>query len=76
MEQFEKDKDRLQAFVKDEIIHFFEKVLDFAEVAVGDKNVYKAFRAKVLRLGNNAVRTCDKEMEMNYIVKWVPQEEE
>jgi len=69
----DKSTDALQGFVKDEITHFFEKVLDFAEVAIGDKNVYKSFRAKVLRLGNNAIRTCGKEIEMNYTVKWDPQ---
>lgn len=69
----DKSTDALQGFVKDEITHFFEKVLDFAEVAIGDKNVYKSFRAKVLRLGNNAIRACSKEIEMNYTVKWDPQ---
>ena len=69
----DKSKEALNGFVKDEITHFFEKVLDFAEVAIGDKNVYKSFRAKVLRLGNNAIRTCQKEIDMNYTVKWDPQ---
>jgi hypothetical protein len=69
----DKNKEALQSFVKDEITHFFEKVLDFAEVAIGDKNVYKSFRAKVLRLGNNAIRATSKEIDMNYTVKWDPQ---
>ena len=69
----DRSKETLNGFVKDEITHFFEKVLDFAEVAIGDKNVYKSFRAKVLRLGNNAIRACNKEIDMNYTVKWDPQ---
>ena len=61
-------KEELQFFIKEEITHFFEKVLDFAEVAIGDRNVYKSYRAKVLRLGNNAIRACSKELELNYEV--------
>ena len=53
----------MKEFIKDEVTHFFEKVLDFAEVAIGDRNVYKSFRAKVLRLGNNCIRACEKECE-------------
>ena len=62
----------LNAFIKEEITNFFEKVLDFAEVAIAEKNQYKAFRAKVLRLGNNAIRACSKEVEMNYRIMYDP----
>lgn len=71
----DKSRDKLQEFVRTEITHFFEKVLDFAEVAIGDKNVYRSFRAKVLRLGNNAIRSCQKELESHYDIKWAPKVE-
>lgn len=68
-----KSREKLKGFVQSEITDLFEKVLDFAEVAIATPETYKRFRSKVLRIGNNAIRNCQKELDMNYDVKWNPQ---
>ena len=68
-----KSMEKLKGFVQSEITELFEKVLDFAEVAIATPETYKRFRSKVLRIGNNAIRNCQKELDMNYDVKWSPQ---
>jgi hypothetical protein len=68
-----KSREKLKGFVQNEVTELFEKVLDFAEVAIATPETYKRFRSKVLRIGNNAIRTCQKELDMNYDVKWSPQ---
>jgi hypothetical protein len=70
-----KSREKLKGFVQSEITDLFEKVLDFAEVAIATPETYKRFRSKVLRIGNNAIRNCHKEVDMNYNVKWSPQVE-
>jgi len=72
MNMAEKSKEKLKVFVKDEVTRFFEQVLDFAEVAISNKDTYMRFRSKVLRLGNNAIRSCSKELDMYYDVAWSP----
>jgi hypothetical protein len=70
-----KSREKLKGFVHQEVTELFEKVLDFAEVAIATPETYKRFRSKVLRIGNNAIRNCHKELDMNYDVKWSPQVE-
>jgi len=57
---------RLQSEVRDSITKFFETVLDFSEVAVGDEKRYKALRSKVLRHGNETIRKITANIESNY----------
>ena len=61
---------RLQAVVKDMITKFFETVLDFSEVAVGDEKRYKALRSKVLRHGNDTIRRLSSSIETDYEVSY------
>jgi hypothetical protein len=68
-----KSKEKLKANIQASITELFEKVLDFAEVAIPSPETYKRFRSKVLRIGNNAIRESHKEIDMNYDVKWSPQ---
>ena len=68
-----KSKEKLKNSIQVAITELFEKVLDFAEVAIPSPETYKRFRSKVLRIGNNAIRDCHKEIDMNYDVKWNPQ---
>ncbi len=57
---------RLQAFVKDEITRMFEKVLDYTEVGVADALRYQILRGKILRVGNDAIRSINSELDRNY----------
>ncbi len=50
------DKDNLKQAVSTEVTELFEKVLDFAEVAIVSPETYQRYRSKVLRIGNNAIR--------------------
>jgi hypothetical protein len=68
-----KSKEKLKGNIQNEITELFEKVLDFAEVAIPSPETYKRFRSKVLRIGNNAIRNCQKEIDINYDVEWNPQ---
>ena len=54
------DKDKLKAQVSTEITEYFEKTLDFAEVAIPSPETYRRFRSKVLRIGNNCIRALHK----------------
>ena len=61
---------RLQAFVKDEITKMFEKVLDYTEVGVADNPRYQILRGKILRVGNDAIRSINSELDRNYGVEF------
>ena len=61
---------RLQVEVKDIITKFFEIVLDFSEVAVGDEKRYKALRSKVLRHGNDTIRDLNSSIRTDYEVSY------
>ena len=45
--------------IKKEITKMFEYVLDMAQVAIPPDN-YKVFRSRVLRAGNDCIRTLHK----------------
>lgn len=61
---------RLQAYVKDEITKMFEKVLDYTEVGVADNPRYQILRGKILRVGNDAIRSINSELDRNYEVEF------
>jgi hypothetical protein len=61
-------KKKLQDSVKSSITKMFEDILDFSEVAVGDDSRYKLLRSKILRIGNNAIRGLNGDIEKNYEV--------
>ncbi len=64
-------KRKLKRSVSDEITKMWEGILDFGHVAVGDDERFKAFRGKVLRLGNNCIRSISKELDHSYVVEFV-----
>lgn len=68
----ERSKDKLKRDSDKVITNFFDNVLDIAEVAIGDPQRYKPFRAKVLRLGNDAIREMKKILDRDYKVLFVP----
>jgi len=75
-EKLERSKDRLKRDIEKEITKLFDQVLDISEVAIGDPQRYKPFRAKVLRCGNDAIREVKKLLDMNYTVEFVPSRED
>lgn len=64
-------KKKLKRSISDEITKMWEGILDFGHVAVGDDERFKAFRGKVLRLGNNCIRTVSKELDRSYMIEFV-----
>ena len=63
-------KRKLKRSVSDEVTRMWEGILDFGHVAVGDEERFKAFRSKILRLGNNCIRSIAKELDRAYIVEF------
>ena len=69
-EKVDKHKEKLNQAVKEEITKMFEKILDYAEVAVPNNEQYKKLRSKILRVGNNCIRNIHKDVERNFDVKY------
>jgi polyribonucleotide nucleotidyltransferase len=61
---------KLQSTIKDTITKFFEIVLDFSEVAVGDEKRFKSLRSKILGHGNDTIRTLNSIIESEYDVSY------
>jgi len=72
MAETDKHKEKLVKVVTDEVTTLFEKVLDYAEVAVPNSDQYKKLRSKILRVGNNCIRNISKEVILHYDVKYIP----
>ncbi len=70
-----KSRDKLNRAVEDEITNLFESVLDYAQVACPTPDTYKVLRSKILRVGNNCIRTIKKKIE-HYDVEFIPTGEE
>lgn len=60
-----KHTQKLKTKVKAEIIHMFEQTLDFVQVACPEPN-FKPLRSKILRVGNNCIRSIHKELDDHY----------
>ena len=58
-----KSKDKLNRMVEEEVTKLFESVLDYAQVACPTSETYKVLRSKILRVGNNCIRTIKKRIE-------------
>ena len=72
IDKIDRHKEKLNRAISDEITILFEKVLDYAEVAVPNNDQYKKLRSKILRVGNNCIRNVRKEVETRYDVKYIP----
>jgi len=70
VERIDRHKEKLNRAIADEITAMFEKILDYAEVAVPNQEQYKKLRSKVLRVGNNCIRNISKEIQSRYSVKY------
>lgn len=71
-DKIDRHKEKMIKSISDEITVLFEKVLDYAEVAVPNADQYKKLRSKVLRVGNNCIRNISKEIQSRYVVKYDP----
>lgn len=58
-----KSRDKLNRLVDEEVTKLFESVLDYAQVACPTSETYKVLRSKILRVGNNCIRTLKKRLE-------------
>jgi len=67
-----RSKDKLNGYIKRSLNDFFRIVLDYAEVAVGDKERHKVLRQRILKLGNEKLRDIEKEVEERYDVVYNP----
>jgi hypothetical protein len=68
-------KEVLKKQVKEEITTMFESALDYAQVACPTPDVFKVLRAKILRVGNNCIRSLHSKMEYYNIEKKVTSED-
>ena len=68
--KIDKHREKMDRMVKDEVTKMFEKVLDYAEVAVPNNDQYRKLRSKILRVGNNCIRNIQKDVEKHYDVKY------
>jgi hypothetical protein len=71
-EKVDKHKEKLMRAISDEVTTMFEKILDYAEVAVPNGDQYRKLRSKILRVGNNCIRNLGKEIDKRYDIKYVP----
>jgi len=53
----DKSREKLGRMIEDEVTIMFEQILDYAQVACPTSDTYKVLRSKILRVGNNCIRT-------------------
>lgn len=61
---------KLNTLISDSITDMFSKILDYAEIAIDQKERYKIFRSKVLKIGNDAIRAVTSEVGSSYLVEY------
>lgn len=66
-----KSREKLNRVIEEEITKLFESVLDYAQVACPTQDTYKVLRSKILRVGNNCIRTI-KLKTAHYDVSYIP----
>jgi hypothetical protein len=70
-----RSKEKLNKVIEEEVTRLFEAVLDYAQVACPTPDTYKVLRSKVLRVGNNCIRTIKKKVE-HFDVEFIPTAED
>ena len=71
----ENSKEKLIKDIEVEITGLFEQVLDYSQVACPTKDTYAVLRSKILRVGNNCIRSIKKNLQ-HYDVEYISQLEE
>lgn len=72
----ERSREKLKRDVEKNVLKSVDEILNIAEVAIADSQRYKAFRSKVLRSANDAVREIKKDLDLHYKVAYVPTNED
>ena len=62
-----KHTQKIKSMIKSEVTHMFEQALDFVQVACPEPH-FKPLRSKILRVGNNCIRSIHKELDEHYDV--------
>lgn len=68
-------KSKLEKDVKKEVTLMFESILDYTQVACSDPNTFKALRSKILRAGNDCIRSINTGLN-DYNVQYVAKNED
>lgn len=72
----DRSREKLKRDVEKSVLKSADEILNIAEVAIADNQRYKAFRAKVLRSANDAIRDVKKNLDLHYRVMYVPTNED
>lgn len=56
----EKSREKFKKVIHGEVTKMFESVLDYVQVACPTPDTYKVLRGKILRVGNNCIRSLQK----------------
>jgi len=59
----DKSREKLKREIHDEITKMFEAILDYAQVACPTPDTYRVLRSKILRVGNNCIRTLQSRLD-------------
>ncbi len=70
-----KSKEKLKREAEEEITQMFESILDYAQVACPTPDTYKVLRSKVLRVGNNCIRSLKSKLD-HYEIEFIASSEE
>lgn len=70
-----RSREKLKKDAESEVTKMFESILDYAQVACAQPDTYKALRSKILRAGNNCIRTIKGHVD-NYNVEYVATSED
>ena len=57
-----KSNKKLEQLVHKEVTAMFESVLDYTQVACSDPQTFKVLRSKILRVGNDCIRSINSKL--------------
>ncbi len=68
----DRSKEKFKRYLEAEVTKLFTGVLDYAEVAVDNKERWKVLRARILKLSNDTIREMKKELDTKYTITYTP----
>jgi hypothetical protein len=68
-------KTKLKNLIYGRIVDEFEAILDYAQVACPDPDIFKVLRSRILREGNDCIRDIHSRLR-DYDVEYIPPGEE
>jgi hypothetical protein len=71
----EAGRKHLEDVMRKEVTKLFESVLDYTSIAVSEKDRFSVLRGKILRVGNDCIRTIASELS-NYEIELVERTED